>query len=82
FWVAFNVKWAPLRTINATDDISYGVYLYAWPIASLLLWFCRDIPMLALGSLTLVGSIVMGALSWHLVEKPFMSFKNRLNLTH
>jgi peptidoglycan/LPS O-acetylase OafA/YrhL len=82
FWLAFNVKWAPLRTINATDDISYGVYLYAWPIASLLLWFWRDIPMLALGSLTLVGSIVMGALSWHLVEKPFMSFKNRLNRTH
>lgn len=79
FWVAFNLNWSPLRTINATDDISYGVYLYAWPIASLLLWFWRDIPMLALGSLTLAGSFVLGALSWRLIEKPCMSLRDKFN---
>jgi peptidoglycan/LPS O-acetylase OafA/YrhL len=78
FWVAFKLDWRPLRTINATDDISYGVYLYAWPLATLLLWYWRDIPVLLLSLLTLVGSVALGALSWHIVEKPFMSLKGKL----
>ncbi len=78
FWVAFNLEWSPLRTINSKEDISYGVYLYAWPVASLLLWYWRDIPILVLGSLTLIGAIILGTLSWRLVEKPFMSLKDRI----
>lgn len=78
FWIAFTVKWKPLLTINAKDDVSYGVYLYAWPIATLLLWYWRDVPMVVLGLLTLLGSLVMGVLSWRLLEKPFMSLKDRL----
>ena len=77
FWVAFRLDWAPLRTINATDDISYGVYLYAWPAATLILWYWRDVPMLVLGGLTFVAAIVCGAISWRVIEKPAMALKSR-----
>ena len=80
FWIAFKVRWKPLLTINARDDISYGVYLYAWPIATLILWYWRDVPILVLGLLTLGGAILAGAASWWALEKPCMSLKNRLGL--
>lgn len=78
FWVALNLKWKPLRTLNAKDDISYGVYLYAWPAATLILWYWRDVPTLVLGVLTFLTAIVCGAISWQTIEKPAMKWKNRL----
>ena len=78
FWIAIKVRWKPLLTINATDDISYGLYLYAWPVATLILWYWRDVPMVLHGLLTLAGAALFGAVSWWALEKPCMSLKNRL----
>jgi len=78
FWIAFEATWRPLRTINAKDDISYGVYLYAWPIATLLLWYWRDIPLLVHALLTLIGSLILGYVSWHVIEKRCLALKGRL----
>ncbi|HEX4711820.1 acyltransferase [Phenylobacterium sp.] len=77
FWVAFKVSWKPLLTINAKDDISYGVYLYAWPIGALLIWYWRDIPVGVLAGLTFLGAVACGHVSWLLIEKPAMSWKWR-----
>jgi peptidoglycan/LPS O-acetylase OafA/YrhL len=79
FWVAYRATWRPLRTINAKDDISYGVYLWAWPIATLMLWYWRDMPILAHGLLTLLGSLILGYVSWHLLEKRCMRLKSRFS---
>jgi len=78
FWVAFEATWTPLRTINAKDDISYGVYLYAWPICILLVWWWPDLPLVVNGLLTLAGSVTLGFISWHLLEKRCMQLKARL----
>jgi len=78
FWAAFNLTWRPLRTLNAKDDISYGLYLYAWPAAMLLIWYWRDIPIWTLGFLTLAASAALGAISWWLIEKPSLSLKSKL----
>lgn len=78
FWLALTVKWKPLLTINAKNDISYGVYLYAWPISILLIWFWRDIPLSALNLLTLAGATMCGAVSWFAIEKPALALKSRL----
>ena len=76
FWAVFDLDWKPLRTINAKDDISYGVYLYAWPIGALLIWYWRAIPLPALMLLTLAGSVICGAISWFLLEKPALRLKS------
>ena len=78
FWAAFNLTWRPLWTLNAKDDISYGLYLYAWPAAMLLIWFWRDIPMWTLGFLTLAAAATLGAISWWTIEKPSLALKSRL----
>lgn len=55
-------------------DISYGVYLYAWPIQQLVIQHVsRDLGIVI--GLTTVLSLVAGALSWFLVEKPMLGFK-------
>jgi peptidoglycan/LPS O-acetylase OafA/YrhL len=78
FWVAFRVRNRFLLTLNAKDDISYGVYLYAWPIAALLLWYWRDVPAAVLALLSLAGAAVCGYVSWQIIEKPAMRLKQRL----
>jgi peptidoglycan/LPS O-acetylase OafA/YrhL len=77
FWVAFEVAWRPLRTLNAKDDISYGLYLYAWPIGTLLIWYWPQMNIFAHGLLTLAGSVALGYASWHLLEKRCMALKSR-----
>jgi peptidoglycan/LPS O-acetylase OafA/YrhL len=75
FWVALNIKWSPYLKLNSKDDVSYGVYLYAWPISALIIWYGPDINPTRLTIYTLVGSIVAGAISWHLIEQPAMRLK-------
>jgi peptidoglycan/LPS O-acetylase OafA/YrhL len=75
FWTAFRARWKPLLQINAKNDISYGVYLYAWPIGALLIWYWRDIPLPLLTALTFAGAMACGAASWFLIEKPALQWK-------
>jgi peptidoglycan/LPS O-acetylase OafA/YrhL len=77
FWVCFKVRWKPLLTINARDDISYGTYLYAWPIGALLLWHWRTLSALDLTLLTLPCALAAGAVSWFLIERPALARKPR-----
>jgi peptidoglycan/LPS O-acetylase OafA/YrhL len=63
-----------LAKINNRNDISYGVYLYAWPIEKTLLWFGFSTNLLALGFATFFLAAVAGTISWFLIEKPAMRF--------
>jgi peptidoglycan/LPS O-acetylase OafA/YrhL len=76
FWAVFDLDWKPLRTLNAKNDISYGVYLYAWPTGALLIWYWHAIPLPVLMLLTLAGSLACGAISWFLLEKPALRLKS------
>lgn len=75
FWVALELPSKFLRTLNAKDDISYGVYLYAWPIGALLIWYWRSIPPGLLMLLTFAAAAACGWLSWRYVEKPSLALK-------
>jgi len=75
FWIAFRVAWPWFRRLNRDDDISYGLYLYAWPIGAMIIWYWRDVSPLTLGCLTLAGAVAAGGLSWWLIEKPAMALK-------
>jgi peptidoglycan/LPS O-acetylase OafA/YrhL len=60
-------------------DLSYGVYIFAWPVGQLiifhrLLWMQN--PWLLFG-LSLPPTFALAALSWFLVEKPFLKLKRK-----
>ncbi|MDO6416036.1 acyltransferase [Sphingomonas sp. BIUV-7] len=59
--------------INNRTDISYGLYLYAWPISKLLLWSSPAMSIAVVNGVTVLGAALCGLLSWHLVEKPILS---------
>lgn len=78
FNFALNYKNKLLNNIGVEADISYGVYLYAWPIQILIVQHYATINPHFLTLITLVLAAIMGYFSWILVEKPFMHMKKRL----
>ncbi len=66
-----------LNPFKQFSDISYGVYLYGWPVQKLILWY---LPYLSPWLVFLLSSLlsgICGLLSWHLVEQPFLRLKPR-----
>ena len=66
----------PLQSFNRLPDVSYGTYLYGWPIQKLLLWYFPSTSPWMLFPTSLSVCIVLGWISWQLVEKPMMRFKS------
>ena len=73
FAIAFQTRWRWLNRINDRDDVSYGLYLYAWPVAMLLIRYWAGISLGMLMLATLAGALALGAASWFGVEKPVLA---------
>lgn len=67
-----------LERINQPTDISYGVYLYAWPIEQLLIRYVGSSSLLALALGTWLLSVAAGYLSWRFVEAPALELAKTL----
>ncbi len=76
FWFAF-AKIPLLDRFKSYSDISYGVYLYGWPLQKLLLWYIPGLSPWLLFVLALAFSGVCGLLSWRFVERPALRFKGK-----
>jgi peptidoglycan/LPS O-acetylase OafA/YrhL len=83
-WLATGLKSRWLEQINNRYDFSYGVYLYAWPVASvaMVLALGRDsvLSPLALTIVTIALSTVAAVLSWYAIERPALALKPRRRL--
>lgn len=75
--IAIGVRsWPGLREIPKIGDLSYGIYIYAWPVQQLgVALMGRQTPYLELLSITIPVTVVLAAVSWHLVEKKALRFK-------
>jgi peptidoglycan/LPS O-acetylase OafA/YrhL len=67
-FASLGASWS-IASINNRNDISYGVYLYAWPIEKLILWYLPALNPLGVGTATFAGACACGWLSWHGLEK-------------
>ncbi|BBY22614.1 acyltransferase family protein [Mycobacterium stomatepiae] len=68
------------RRLRLRTDVSYGMYIYAYPTQQLLLvvgW--ESLPPLVFSLAVAVATLPLAAASWFLVEKPAKSLKARLN---
>jgi peptidoglycan/LPS O-acetylase OafA/YrhL len=62
-----------IRIFNARVDLSYGVYLYGWPVQQLVLhYFGIGIGPWPLFSLSMLLTLPVAYLSWHFVENPVL----------
>lgn len=71
FWLALKADLGRVQRINERWDISYGVYLYGWPCAMIVLILWPGVPASALAAATLVLAVIAGTASWLLVERWF-----------
>jgi peptidoglycan/LPS O-acetylase OafA/YrhL len=58
-------------------DISYGVYLYGWPVQKLLIWTGVSNPWL-LAALALPAAGALGLFSWLAIEQPALRLKTAM----
>ena len=72
-----NIQSAFLFRFNRLPDVSYGIYLYAWPVQKMLLWHEPGLSSMALFGLAAFVSTVAGVCSWYLVEKPVLRYRER-----
>lgn len=61
---------AALGRWTRRNDVSYGIYIYGWPIGQALMVGIGDLSLPALALLNLGLAIAAGALSWHGIEAP------------
>lgn len=85
-FIAYGLLWVssvlPSPKLIRIHDVSYGFYIYAWPVQQLLSLYGihnRGMPLYVLGSA--VGTLVLATLSWLLVERPVMRAVRRRRKT-
>jgi peptidoglycan/LPS O-acetylase OafA/YrhL len=65
-----------LRRAGRFGDLSYGLYIYAFPVQQTLIWQLKDqLSWGALLALTIATTTVLAFASWHLVEKRALRLK-------
>lgn len=74
FWIAFTPL-PLLRNFGHTHDISYGVYLYGWPVQKLLLWYGLTTSPWLLFLYSCLITFCLASVSWRYIERPSLRFK-------
>lgn len=67
------------KRLQLHTDLSYGVYIYSFPLQQLLLIAGLSAPPLLFAVVSTIVTLPVAALSWFLVEKPSLTLKARLN---
>ncbi|AJQ85650.1 hypothetical protein AZ54_20880 [Xanthomonas oryzae pv. oryzae PXO86] len=78
FVVLGNLSFPIMRRFGRFGDMSYGIYIYAFPVQQTLFWLWGESisfnTSLAL-ALTITG--LLAWISWHLIEQPALRLKPR-----
>jgi peptidoglycan/LPS O-acetylase OafA/YrhL len=80
FTLAYPLIWLgihlPFRRVGSTNDYSYGVYVYAFPVSQLLaLWGVYKWGYVPYAALIVAMTIPFAVASWWLIEKPALGLK-------
>jgi len=76
FWLAFRpAADSALHRFVQRHDLSYGMYLFAWPAQQILIRMLHLRSAWALLPLASAAAVGLGFLSWRWVERPFLALK-------
>ncbi len=70
------LAFVPRLPIIRRNDLSYGVYLYGWPMQQLAMLAGADTPLTNTAAAT-VAALCCAALSWFVIEQPALALKRR-----
>lgn len=65
-----------LLVMARMPDFSYGVYIWQWPVMQALWYFDLAREPIMTMMLAFPASIILGAISWYLLEKPVLALKD------
>ncbi|MFZ5673171.1 MAG: acyltransferase family protein [Pseudomonadota bacterium] len=57
-------------------DISYGTYIYGWPVQQIMVPLCRNMAPLTFALVSMLIVMPLGYLSWRFVERPALQLKS------
>ena len=69
-------RFRTIKGFHSFPDVSYGIYLYGWPVEILWVWYFRGSPWVTFLVATIL-CIGLGWLSWHYVERPMLTLKRK-----
>ena len=75
-WAAY-VPAGAIRGFNGAGDYSYGIYIYAFPVQGLMVWWLGPQTPLSNVALSLPLTLALAVLSWHAVERPALALLGR-----
>lgn len=71
------------RRVGRRNDLSYGIYLYGFPVQQILVLLgMNDFGLLGYTLLSIIATVPMAAISWFFVEKPAMRLKQLVKGRH
>lgn len=70
-----------LPTLDRWGDISYGVYIYAFPVQQLIAHFLSGIMPMQMLALALPTTCMLAIMSWYFIEQPALKMKGRVSYT-
>ncbi|HUP91364.1 MAG TPA: acyltransferase [Solimonas sp.] len=65
----------PVRAFNRLPDLSYGTYIYAFPIQQIVVSLSPGIPPMGVFAWSMVCTLGMAAVSWYCIERPALDAK-------
>jgi peptidoglycan/LPS O-acetylase OafA/YrhL len=76
-WLALNPK-LPVIAAARYGDLSYGLYIYGWPVEAGVAWACGGrAAWWQVFALAVPLTAALAFASWHLVERPALALKPR-----
>lgn len=64
--------------LKPSSDISYGVYLWGWPVQQTLVTIFPNQSAITNAISAIIVAFLVGLLSWHLIEKPSIQYGKKL----
>jgi peptidoglycan/LPS O-acetylase OafA/YrhL len=69
-----------LPSIDRWGDVSYGLYIYAFPVQQTIAHFVPQIRPLYMFVMSAPMTFILAIISWRLVESPAIKMKGKINL--
>lgn len=79
-YILFYLAYVPsglVRRYNQLGDYSYGIYIYAFPVQQSIAALIPGVSVSQMILISAATTILLAALSWHLLERQALSLKAR-----